>query len=331
MTLPKGGYTLDAMKRTALSLLGLLLLAIPAAYAQDEFNQAKPDAPPAAASRKHPGFFHRPAKSSPAEQLAYAQSLAQAGKARAAMRQFNDLVCQWHNAPEAVIAQESYARLLLDARRYDKAFEEFQYLVDRFPGRFNYAALMTRPRRLLFFKVSNSGEDALPLFEQIIRNAPDWERTPEAQFFVGAIHEKNGDFDKAVSAYEQVQFRHPNSAFAAGAAYKRANCLCALANEAPRDEVRLREALAALAAFLRDYRGDPNAGTAEKDLEALNDRLAAMYYERASFYDRIARRPESAVIAYRDFYNRFPLSPQAAVAKERAEQLQEQLGEKHAP
>ena len=301
-----------------------------------------PSAPPGPRERKHPGMFHlfhRPARNSAAEQQAYAKSLADAGALRRARKQYNALVHSWPNAPEAVMAQETYARLLEDDHQYLEAFDEYQYLIDHFAGRFVFAPILERQfaianhamnrRRgaFLWFHGFSTRDAALPLFEQIVKNAPNWERTPESQFNIGAIHEQNGDHDLAVSAYEKVQFDYADSALAVGAAFRRAFCLYRLAKDAPRDEVSLRQALSALASFLRDYASDANAPMAEQYRDELSDRLAGMYYERAVFYDRLAGRPESALIAYRDFIKRFPISKQAMEAGERVQELEQRLGE----
>ena len=47
-----------------------------------------------------------------AAQLVYARKLEDAGRKRKARKQYNALVRKWHESPEAVHAQYSYAKLL---------------------------------------------------------------------------------------------------------------------------------------------------------------------------------------------------------------------------
>ena len=60
-------------------------------------------------------------------------------------------------------------------------------------------------------------------------------------------------------------------------------------------------------------------------MAALKDSLMTLYFERASYYDNIARRPQSALIAYTDFITRFPAAKQAALVNDRIDTLKAQL------
>ena len=59
----------------------------------------------------------------------------------------------------------------------------------------------------------------------------------------------------------------------------------------------------------------------------LKQHLVDTAFRRAAFYDRIAHRPRSAVIAYSDFIRQFPLTTEAEKAKERIAILEEQTNE----
>ena len=286
--------------------------------------------------KKKSSFFHSPAMDSPASQLEYTELLLAEGKIRSAMKQYQALVHQWHNSPEAAIAQRAYAGLLEDRRKYSRAFDEFQYLIDNYAGHFQYEEALehqfriahylmtTRRGSFLFFPGFDASERALPLFEKIVQNAPGWEKTPQAQFYIGLIHEQAGDFELATKAYEITQYRYPDSPFAAEASFRRAHCLYVSANTNPQDEIRCRTALSTLAGFLKDYPGDNNRNAAQKYLEELKQRLARMYYDRAVFYDRIKNQSRSALIAYSDFVKKFPSSEMAAKAAERIEILRKE-------
>ena len=287
--------------------------------------------------RKHPSMFHRPEKATPSEQLAYAASLAREGRPRAARKQYNALVHEWHGSAEAPAAQESYARLLMEREDYADAFDEFQYLFEYFAGSFKHDAILDaqfklanavrteRHAKFLFFGGVTAPERALPMFTQIVRNAPQWDRAPEAQLMVGAIHEEQKDYALAATAYETVQLRYPSSPAAEEAAFARARCLYRLAKASPRDEEATRNVIAAVSVYLRDYPSAPNVAEARRYFSEMKDHLADLYYERAVFYDEAARRPESAIIAYRDFINHFPSSDRRRTAEGRIKALQQQL------
>jgi outer membrane protein assembly factor BamD (BamD/ComL family) len=303
-------------------------VAAPKLEEQDK-NEASP--------KKRPGFFHRAGKATPAEQLAYAASLRDQGRLRPAIKQYDALVHTWHDTPEAVKAQLEISRLLVELGKYDRAFNECQYLVEHYAGDFAYEPVIARQFQIanqvrvarhadfLFLPGYTTPERALPMYEKIVKNAPKWSRAAEAQFTVGSIREEGKELAEAIAAYETVCLLYPDSACAAGAGYRRAYCLYLAANASPRDERSCREALSALAGFLRDYPKDANAAEAGKCLDELKNRLAGMYYDRAIYYDRIARKPKAAVIAYTDFLRNFPTSEKATDVHERIEALEKEV------
>jgi outer membrane protein assembly factor BamD (BamD/ComL family) len=287
-----------------------------------------------AIERKEPGILlNRPSKDTPAEQLGYAAGLKAAGKFRSATGEYLALVHEWHGSAEAPAAQFEAAALFMQRGKLARAFDEFQYLFNFFPGRFAHEAVLDAQFRIanailterhMAFLGLNGFTDpqaALPMFQQIARNAPFWKHAAEVQYRVGWILEETGEDLDAVDAYAVVAQRHPDSPFAAEAAFRRALCLRRVSLSCPRDETQCRAALSAFAAFIRDYPQHKGREQAESVREELSEKLASMYYERAIFYDTIARRPKAAAIAYRDFLQKFPLSAKAPAVTERIAEL----------
>jgi len=282
--------------------------------------------------RKTTGWFRKPHAATPEEQLKFADGLLATGYKRKAARQYYALVARWHESPQAPVAQLAYAKLIEERGKDVEAFHEFQYLIDYFAGQFPFEealdhqfrlanTVMTQRHCRFLFGGYIAPERALPLFEQIVKNGPQWQNAPQVQFNIGLIHEENKDYDEAIAAYEVIQVSYPNSAEAEDASFRRAQCLYILVNDAPRHEPGYRNALSALSLFLQTYPKSENAEAATKYLDELKERLAAMYYERAVFYDKVARRPASAVIAYADFIRNFPTSHLATEAGDRMDAL----------
>lgn len=283
--------------------------------------------------RKEPSIFKRPRKHDPAAQLKYADELSASGRTGSAAKQYRALVYKWHDAPEAPVAQMRYAELLVEQGKHEKAFDEFQYLVEHFAGQFPYAKVigdqfkianyvMTAKRfDVLFLPGFATPERALPLFEKVVRNAPNWENSAQAQFYIGLINEQIKEYEAAIGAYEVVQSRYSDGEYSASAAFRRARCLYLLANKSPKDELICRKALTALSGYLRDYYGDPNVETATKYTEELKRRLSGMYYDIALFYDKKTDNRQAAIIAYSDFLKKFPSSEKAVEADKRLKEL----------
>lgn len=293
-----------------------------------------PDKEDALSETRRSSWFHSPAKETPAEQLAYAKELLAKGKERKARKQFLALVYEWQAAPEASEAQMMYASLLEQSGRHEKSFKEYQYLMDHYVGSFVFEDILNKQftlansvrtqKRWTFwglFPGVEAPERSLDLFEQITRNSPGWERTPEARFYIAAIQEKRERYEEAADDYGMVVLRHRRSPLAADAAFRRGRCLYLAVERQPRDEAGYREALSALVGFTRDFPNHDGVETASAYIDDLKERLAAMYFEIAVYYDEICNKDQAAILAYLDFIRNFPSSELSVTAHGRIEEL----------
>lgn len=317
--------------------LALILLAQVWAEGQELERypaEAKQDSIP---SRKTRSIFHRPAKSSPPEQLAYAEQLAASGRLRKAGRAFDALVHTWPEAPEAVRAQMRLAETLEKRGCYQEAFQEYQYLIENFTGQYPHAAVLERQFQIAHLLMTRrvgkflglpgfaAPERALPLFEAVVRNGPQWERAAEAQLLIGTLHEEAGSYEEAIAAYSKLYYNYPRSSLAVEAAFRRARCEYRLAKANRRDESSCRAALSSLSAFLLNYPDHPQAAELREYEAEIESHLAQMHYERALFYDKTAKKPAAALIAYQDFLRKFPASPLAVRVQKRVTELKGDL------
>lgn len=287
--------------------------------------------------RKQPSYWKKASRPTAPEQLAYAEALEEKGRKGQARKAFDALVHTWHDTPEAVKAQMAVARLYEEDGKYEKAFDQYQYMVEYYSGRFPYETLLDhqfaianlmrtrRTGRLLGFKGFKQDVKAVAMFEKLVENAPRWERTPEARLMIGMIYEDRGEPEDAIFAYEVLQSRHRGSDAASTAAFRAAVCRYHLAKRYNRDEQSCRRAMSALAALSRDYPNHPNRDEAQLYLDELRTHLADMYFDRAAFYDRAGHKPKAAVIAYSEFMRRFPESEHASIARDRLAALRQDV------
>lgn len=278
-------------------------------------------------------WYRYPNKPGAAEQEAFAYDLYRSGSLRRAANAYQALIYAWPDSPKAAPAQLALAKILQKRGHYEDAFNEYQYLIDNYPGQFNYVEVLelqfqiatylmqAKTGQFLFLPGFESPERALPLFEKIIQNAPSWEKSPQAQFNIGRIHELNDDDEEAITAYETLQNRYPSSSWVSQASFRESYCLYRLADQRKNDENALNAARAALVDFIRSHPGSPDITQAEAYLLTLNTRRISMAYARAQFYDKLSRRPEAALLAYEDFVKNFPASELAATAQQRIDQL----------
>ncbi|MCK5849430.1 MAG: tetratricopeptide repeat protein [Kiritimatiellae bacterium] len=319
------------MNRTVLIICACVALGTGlCAEEEDRDQQARRE-------KRRPSMFHSPKADSSAEQLKLADGLVQKKKIGAACRQYLALVHKWHSSPEAVKAQEAYARLLMVRQKYVRAFDEFQYLIDHFAGEFKYEEIlgeqfkiarreMTRRRgKLMFLPGYTAPSYALDLFKQIIKNSPSGKLTPDAQFFVGVIYEDMKLSDEAARAYQTCYIRFPDSPLAVDANFRYAHSMYKIAAERPRDKFTCHGAFAELAGFVAVHPESAHRKTAETCMNRLKERLADMHYEVALFYDRPIYNPKSTLIAYGDFMRKFPVSGMAVEANRRIEEIEKDM------
>ncbi len=277
-------------------------------------------------------MFLRPAKAAPAEQLVHARALRDRGRLRSAKGQYHALVATWPATPEAATAQYEWARILESQEDYPAAFEQYQTLIDRFPGRFNFAEIVQRQAALaqrmaahrsvpFLFGGFASPDRAIPMYERILTNAPAWEGAAEARYRIADIHESGGDLHDAAAAYSSVMYRHADSPWAEKASARRVDVLVRLSEKAPNNTRALDDAWAAAADYMARHPDAERAPLVRIRRDSLLRRRMEAAYEAARYYDRHSKNPEVVRTAYERFLSQFPVSPWTATVQHRLEQL----------
>lgn len=322
----------------------MFMLGIPCRAAYDNMPTPPPDSRTGpdvkqsdkARAKRGIHWYRSPDFDSPAKQMVLAEELYKQESFRKAANAYQALVYAWPDSPEAPKAQLALAQVQEKRELYDRAFDEYQYLFDYYPGQFNYQDVLERQFKIanylketpkgafLFFKGFKAPERALPMFEKIIRNGPTWEKAGLAQLNIGIIHELNEEEEEAVTAYETVQNRYSDQDLAAQAAFREGHCLYKLYRNRPKDENTCNAARAALIQFIRTYPSHEKVEEARALLATLNKEQELRAFELAQYYDLIAHRPKSALIAYEEFMKTYYYSPLATRAKERIEVLKKE-------
>jgi tetratricopeptide (TPR) repeat protein len=274
-------------------------------------------------------IFLHPAKKNPTDEMAYAQQLLREGKKKAALKEFKALSIFWIGAPEAAPAQYQYAKLLEERGNLFKAFDEYQYLIEHYTGQFPFDEVLerqfniavhlmnTKKGKFFLFPGFSAPERAVPMFEKIVANGPEWARAPEAQYLIGRAYELSGQYELAVVAYMAAEYRYPNSAFTEKAAFGKTQCLYLLAQESPNDDQARDEAWAAITLFQNTYPNSVENGKIQEYRKTIFRQRAKAAYDLAYYYDRIAKKPKAALIAYDNLAKLFPDSDWAGLAQAR--------------
>ncbi len=285
--------------------------------------------------RRSPGWRNRARHADAVTELAAADRLRDSSRWRRAQRRYRAVVANWHDSVEAVIAQLRLAQMLEQRQRHERAFFEYQYLIDHYIDRFPYTQVLERQYELAIHMAEASGsgifgrlsvDTPLAMLETLLKNAPHGDRAPSIKAAIGKLHERDGAYDLAATTYATLQQRHPGSPEAAEAAFREVRVLTRLSRRKSNDEALATETLA----LLRRYQAmvsDQERYKVQRYIDEVEQRVIAFWRERADLYDRIQDRPRAALIVYEEWLSRFPDMDEADEVRARIESLRKKVNE----
>jgi LPS-assembly protein len=274
-------------------------------------------------------FAYKPATAE--EHWNYAESLKSRGHERSARKQYEIFVKRWPENPKAAAAKQSVAEIYTDQGKNKKAFTAYEELIKQYYTEVkDYDSIldrqytlatkeMNRKRMRWLFGGYRAPERAVPLFESIIQNAPQWERAPEMQYMIGQAYQKNDDQELAVVAYSTVEYRYPNSPFAEKAGVAKIESFKELVDSVPYSIDIREQAQLSAGLFPELYTNSQYIAEAQAFGTQLHGASAEYNYEVGRFYERVPRPPQtnSAAIYYNKVVKNYGDTAYAAKSAER--------------
>lgn len=301
-------------------------------YASDKFEGFEAIDKDTRLPQKEKSFWYSVSEKPAAAQLAYAAKRAAAGKNKSARKAYEALVREWPTAPEAAQAQLALAQLFEQAEKYDRAFDEYQYLMTYFAGhcpynevldrQFRIANLLLHGNKSMFGWILNGTDTIRERFEKIVLNAPRSAIAPEVMLIIGSIRVSADEKQEAVAVYDGILNRFPGSPQSISAAYLAAQCRYELAVKHNYNEPRCREALAFFKAVMTRAPNHPQKEQMTAWMNELANLQIEQNYRQALFYDTRQRKPEAAKAAYRRFLTEFADSKYAPQVRARLVELE---------
>lgn len=273
----------------------------------------------------------------PAEQWAYARKTRDAGRLKKAEGRMAYLYRRWPNSVEAPLAARARADILFERKKWKEAFKAYQYLVDNYSSRMGdynqvldrqykiAVKVMNRRRLRWIFGGYRAPQYAVEYFEAVIRNGPQWERAPEAQFMIGKCNQDAKEFELAITAYGVLGYRYPDSEFAEEAAWQQIQCLGRLRKSYPASPEILDRTLVATTVFLSTFPRSQYKGEIIQLRNELYEVKAGRVFDEAAFYAKVPKEPEAAILYYEKMMDEYPKSGQVPLAEERIEELRKLL------
>ncbi len=315
------------MKLTRLfSVLLLAILASTPAFPAKPFDESLAD-------RERFHLFGGPSREGPEAQWTRCNELVNAGKERAAIRHCGYLAETWPEHPLAIEALRLKGDLYFARGKHKEAFDAYQVLMDRYAGKFDYDALLQQQfevavaleeryiRAIFGLSRYQNPEDAIPLYRQLLTNAPHWEKGPEILHRIGEILMRGKKFREAITEFDLFSQRYPNSPLREEAAIRRTEAFVEIARRYPTDARATENAWVAITYYLETHPGGSEAAPTLALQREFNDRMAKTRFDQAEFYLNAMRRPEAALAAYRALVEQFPDSEWTQRAKARIQEL----------
>ena len=272
------------------------------------------------------------------DQLEVAQAAFDKKAYGLALKAARRVVRVWSLSDYAPQAQYLVGRCYQAKGQEERAFKEYQSLLEKHPKVVNYQEILQRQYEISnlylagkWFKlwnyvpvpawISAAMDRTAEMYAKIVKNGPYSEVGPQAQLKIGAAREKQSNYSMAVKAYELAADRyHDRPQIAADAIYRAGLARQQEAQSAEYDQGAAGQAIAMFTDFIALYPNDPRVPQAQKIIAALKSEQARGSFETAKFYERY-KKWNGALVYYNEVLVQDPNSPYAAAARQRLDEL----------
>jgi outer membrane protein assembly factor BamD len=268
------------------------------------------------------------------EQLEVAQTAFDKKDYKLAQKAAKRVVRVWPLSDYAPQAQYLVARCYEERGQSEKAFAEYQKVLEKQPKSANFEDILQRQFKIAnlylagkWFKlwgvipIFSSMDKTAAMYEKIVRNGPYSDVAPQAQMNIGAAREKQKNYPMAAKAYELAADRyHDRMPIASDALYREGLAYKQQAQTAEYDQSTAGQAIATFTDFMALYPADSRVTDAQKTITSLKGEQARGSFETAKFYERY-KRWRGALVYYNEVLLLDPNSQYANQARVRSDEL----------
>ncbi len=270
------------------------------------------------------------------DQLEVAQAAFDKKQYSQAARSARRTVKVWPLSDYAPQAQYLLGRSYEAKGMDERAFKEYQKLIQKYPKIDNYPEVLQRQ-----FEISNrflagqwfklwgyipffpSMERTCQMYEKLIKNGPYSAVASQAHLNIGTAREKQREYLQAVKAYERAADRyHDQPTVAADALYRAGLAYNKQAKTAEYDQSVSGLAINTFGDFAALHPNDPRVPDAQTIVSSLKTEQARGNFEIAKYYAK-KRRLDAALIYYNEVIIKDPNSSYAQEAKKRLEDIKQ--------
>ena len=276
-------------------------------------------------------------KDNPEEQLVFAVAFFDRHDYDRARKEFKKLLHAYKESREAAEAQYYLGRCDEEDGDYYKAFLEYRKTVQVYPSTKRFDEILEHEyqlgnyflagkKRKLFgiAAILPARDKAVEIFQAIVDDGPFSEYGQLAQYKLGLAHLALADYEQAVSAFEQVISRYPDSPLVDDAHFQITQASLKGTFKPAYDQSPTDLAIRELDTFVREYPESELTSEASSRLQELKERRAEHEYQVGQFYER-RRHLASATIYYQTILQQFSQTSWAPKAAARIQILQPTL------
>lgn len=280
------------------------------------------------------------------DQLEVAQAAFAKKDYSLALKAARRVVRVWPLSDYAPQAQYLVGRCFEAKGRAEKAFKEYQKLLDKQPKIGNFEEILHRQYAIAdlylagkwfrlwgYIPIFSSMERTAAMYEKIVKNGPYSEVAPEAQLKIGAARDKEAKYPEAAKAYEVAADRyHDRPKIACEALFRQGVAYDKQALKGEYDQSTAGQAIATFSDFTALYPNDARVSQATNYIASLRQEQArgcfrtAQFYENARFYPQ-TNRWQGARAYYNEVMLLAPGTAYADDARKRIDALNQRLKE----
>lgn len=275
------------------------------------------------------------AKDTPEEQFAWAMSFYNQRNWDRAVEEFEKIPANFSNSHLAAEAVYFVGMSWEEKQDLAKAADAYQRLIDRYPysdrirdtvkKEFQIANEFASGTKMKIWGIpALSGQDkAVELYKHIVKNAPFGSNGADAQFAIGEVYKKQGEFEEAQKAYQAVIDNYPSSELVTKARYQIAAVSMEASKSAQYSEQSAQRAIEEFEGFKSSHPSDPETVEADESIKVLRAKRAMTQFETGVFYEK-QKKFASAKVYYQEILTKYPETPAAVQARKRIENIIQQ-------
>ena len=268
------------------------------------------------------------------EQLEVAQSAFDKKDYSLALKAAKRVVKVWPLSDYAPQAQYLVARCYEAKGQAEKAFAEYQKVLEKQPKSANFQDILQRQFNIAnlylagkwfklwgYIPIFSSMDKTAAMYEKIVKNGPYIDVAPQAQMNIGAAREKQKNYPMAAKAYEVAADRyHDRQPVASDALYREGLAYKKQAQKAEYDQSTAGQAIATFTDFVALYPTDSRVAECQKIIGGLKSEQARGSFETAKFYEKY-KKWNGALVYYNEVLLLDPNSGYANHARVRIDEL----------